>query len=41
MERREKVTKKVVILGTLDTKGVELQYVRDIIRSSGLDTDGH
>jgi len=32
------VTKKVVILGTLDTKGFELQYVRDIIRSSGLDT---
>lgn len=32
------MTKKVAILGTLDTKGFELQYVRDIIRSSGLDT---
>lgn len=37
-ERREKVNKKVVILGTLDTKGRELQYVRDIIRGGGLDT---
>jgi uncharacterized protein (UPF0261 family) len=30
--------KKVVILGTLDTKGFELGYVRDIIRGAGLET---
>lgn len=28
----------VVVLGTLDTKGHELGYVRDIIRAEGLDT---
>lgn len=30
--------KKVVILGTLDTKGAELGYVRDIIGRAGLET---
>lgn len=30
--------KKVVILGTLDTKGVELHYIKEIIESTGLQT---
>lgn len=30
--------KKVVVLGTLDTKGLELGYVRDIINKAGLET---
>ena len=30
--------KKIVLLGTLDTKGVELQYIQDIIEATGLET---
>lgn len=29
---------KVVIIGTLDTKGVELHYIKEIVESSGLQT---
>ncbi|TGE39747.1 UPF0261 family protein [Desulfosporosinus fructosivorans] len=29
---------KVVIIGTLDTKGVELQYIKEIVEGSGLQT---
>jgi uncharacterized protein (UPF0261 family) len=28
----------VVLIGTLDTKGTELQFVRDLLRAAGLDT---
>jgi uncharacterized protein (UPF0261 family) len=28
----------VLLIGTLDTKGVELQFVRDLLRAAGLDT---
>ena len=27
----------VLLIGTLDTKGVEFQYVRDILRAAGVD----
>ncbi|MDF2928386.1 MAG: hypothetical protein K0Q75_624 [Anaerospora sp.] len=32
------MAKKVVIIGTLDTKGQEFQYIKDIIKSCGLQT---
>lgn len=32
------MSKKIVLLGTLDTKGVELQYIKDIIEAEGLES---
>ncbi|NPV44244.1 MAG: hypothetical protein HPY70_09775 [Firmicutes bacterium] len=30
--------KKIVILGTLDTKGQEIKFVKDIVESTGVET---
>src|SRR6201999_1914655 len=34
---RTKVSKRVYIAGTVDTKGAELSYLGDIVRANGLD----
>ncbi|MDK2824065.1 MAG: hypothetical protein PWQ67_252 [Clostridia bacterium] len=36
--RRNYMTRKVVILGTLDTKGQEFKFIKDVIESAGVKT---